>query len=75
MSCVHLVTLLIGAISTEPCSFVLRVFCTKAQRIDSCFLADEELKREDNQMNTVHLNQGLTGLHKRVRLGMHCKVE
>ena len=26
-------------------------------------------------MNTVYLNQGLTGLHRRVRLGMYCKVE
>ena len=35
----------------------------------------------DNQMNTVHLTLGLSGLrvtgllHRRVRLGMHCKVE
>ena len=29
----------------------------------------------DNQMNTVHLNKRLTGLHRKVRLGMHGKVE
>ena len=26
-------------------------------------------------MNTVHLNLELSGLHRRVRLGMHGKVE
>ena len=29
----------------------------------------------DNQINTVRPNYGLSGLHIRVRLGMHCKVE
>ena len=33
------------------------------------------IENGDNQMNTVHLNKALSGLHRRVRLGMHCKVQ
>ena len=30
---------------------------------------------KDNQMNTVHLNYGLTGLNWKARLGMHWKLK